>query len=228
MPGFGEYLVVNKDLLGVVFSLFGTGAAILLGLMALVLTRAANKNGQAQTKLLERQTMVAEQQLLPLWRLVRKTLGKTDSAYDAVEIWNDGAPVTLGSILQYSFLEVEVIGAAPNERPVRHIAAYYFHEHRYSSGEQRGLVAVLTAYKTPPLYSRQPFNVTAALRRLQENLKSSARLTVRVSSPSTTRTNSVSRTEPTMKFIHRDGSGQNRVWPHRLPNQGAARLPRFS
>ncbi|HXO21493.1 MAG TPA: hypothetical protein VOA87_16385 [Thermoanaerobaculia bacterium] len=171
-----KFLVENKDFFEVLFAILGTVSSIMLGIMAWAVTRASHRNAEAQTQLLERQTIVAEQQLRPLLRLIPKTCGSSGDLYDCVEIWNDGAPITLYEIFQYSFLEItniEHLGEAP-----RCIPFYYFFDRSFT-GEQKGLLMVLSAYKRTPAFTRIPVNVTSALLELEEALRGRAGLCVR-------------------------------------------------
>lgn len=161
-----SFVSTNKDASEVAFAIVGTISAILLGIMAVVLSRRANEISDAQTELLKRQTLLAEEQLQPKFRLRRQTCSRGDELFDCVEVWNDGSPLSNYWIRQFSFLEIWRY--TNKETQVRWWPGYYLFD-RSHTGESSGLLVTLSAMTSRPV---QSVNLSSRLQMLEEELRS--------------------------------------------------------
>jgi hypothetical protein len=160
-----SFISGNKDTFEVVFAVAGTISAILLGFMAVILSHRANKISDAQTELLKRQTLLAEEQLQPKFRLRRQTCSRGDELFDCVEVWNDGSKLSNFWIRQFSFLEISRY--TEDGYQIRWWPGYYLFDRSYT-GETAGLLVTLSAMTSRPV---QGINLSSHIQTLEDRLR---------------------------------------------------------
>lgn len=165
-----SFLLEQKPLLEVLLAMAGFVLTILLGIMAIALTVAANRISTSQLRLAERQTAVAELQLQPRFRFALERI--TDEAlgtYEILQIYNDGAPIEAFGFGHSEFIEVSRTSPALDRRL---IPAYYFVNDE-TTGNPDGLLVTLSSLDYPHS-GFPPFrNATQASQELQNTLRTS-------------------------------------------------------
>lgn len=128
-----------KPIIELATAVAGFVAAVLLGVMGIMLSPAANRIAASQLELAERQTIVAEHQLEPRFRLEEEAL--PDQKATLLRLFNDGAPIEWFSIEQISFIGLDWYGEGTRE--TRLVPTYYYGDRVYT-GSMTGLLATLS------------------------------------------------------------------------------------
>lgn len=107
--------------------------------------------------LIERQLQIAEQhnrlleaQLQPIFRFVTTTRSIENEVFDALEIWNDGAPIESYTIWQAAYLEVskrEILPEGTSTYTTNLIPSYYFIRRDYEGDARTGRLVTLYAWR---------------------------------------------------------------------------------
>lgn len=134
-----SFLLEVKPLLELATSIAGFVAAVLLGVMAILLSRAANRIAASELELAERQTIVAEHQLQPRFRFEEEEL--PDAKGSLLRLFNDGAPVESFSLEQITFIELNQNDRGTHDS--RLLPTYYYGD-RLFTGSLTGLLATFS------------------------------------------------------------------------------------
>ncbi|HEX9941633.1 MAG TPA: hypothetical protein VGG03_06440 [Thermoanaerobaculia bacterium] len=159
-----QFLLKNKDLLEVIFTILGSVAAILLGIMAIVLTKSQLKISRRELQLNEAQ---ACSYLRTIWKQCSSATAPSD-ACDCVEVWNDAPALTGLAMIDFALLEL----SRPSDPRfgTRHLRVFYLFDREYT-GQGTGLIVTLLARRSPPMFAT-PANVTPHWNRLRRELQS--------------------------------------------------------
>lgn len=133
-------LLKAKPLVELATSVAGFLAAVLLGVMAILLSHAANRIAKAELQLAERQTLVAEHQLEPRFRFEEEVISEEQTSL--LRLYNDGAPIEWFNLEQITFLGLESYGQGPRE--TRLVPTYYYGDRQYT-GAVTDLLATLSS-----------------------------------------------------------------------------------
>jgi hypothetical protein len=159
-------LLEKKPLLEIILMMFGLLATVLLGLMAVVLTRAANLISESQLQLAERQTALAEIELQPRFRFNLNTLLDHHDQHHLMKIYNDGTPIESFEVRHFEFLEID--RGDYNLADRRLVPTYYFGDHK-STGDTHGLLFTMTSLWSDNY--KAPQNATRVFKELAEALQ---------------------------------------------------------
>lgn len=165
-----DFLRKNKPVLEILLAVAGLIATTLLSIMAITLTRAANRIAAANLRVAERQTTLAEIQLQPSFRFELERTSDELGSYDRLRMFNDGAPIEALSVQQAVFLELNLPESQPGggSSGRRAIPVYYFGNREYT-GQRTGLLATLSSLWSPH-FGFNDRNATSEVAELTKNL----------------------------------------------------------
>lgn len=146
----------HKAMLEVLFLTVGTISAILLGGMALIVSKRANEIALAQTEIASAQKEIAEREVtlreLDFQPSFRFEGGNTESG-ESLEIWNDGAPIESLRVIDLGFVMLDNHSADSMSKACSYFSAWYYRGLRYT-GQKTGLLVTLYSVDEDPIPER--------------------------------------------------------------------------
>jgi hypothetical protein len=100
---------------------------------------------ERQLQIAEQHNKLLEAQLQPQFRFVYAQRCVGSDTFDALELWNDGAPVESYRIWQASYIQVFRTDIKPPKR--KYIPVYYFFRRDYQGDARSGLLVTLHAWQ---------------------------------------------------------------------------------
>jgi hypothetical protein len=124
---------------------------------------------ERQLQIAEQYNKILEAQMQPLFRFVSNTRSIGQESFDAIELWNDGAPIESYQVMQKSFIQVTRPEPGPGYHSTRLIPSYYLIRRDYQGDARTGLLVTFYAWRDP-IGQAPGVNLTKEYKRLQAEL----------------------------------------------------------
>ncbi len=149
-----------------------------------ILSSLSQNVTERQLQIAEQHNKLLEAQLQPLFRFVPIIRSVGLDSFDALEIWNDGAPIESYQIWQASYIEVTREEPRQNDSPrswtTRCIPSYYFIRRDYQGDARTGLLVTFYAWRDPVGSYSPGVNMTSEYERLLTEVQGKYGFSVRI------------------------------------------------